>query len=596
VFDLVFAAAQLGDIWSDPRILWGIAIAAVVMLLGTWLLARRRKGKMNRAAVTCGIVSVLLHVLLIALLPYAKRAGGGPESQLAEDPGAAATVRIRSFTGPELTDSASENASDQPADDALVPPMPVSESFTAALAEVAEQSVERLRPAPIEELDLQVPDKLEPPQTLNDTSITSAVDDLLLDMLASSSENPTANEPPAQPQQATTSAAFASSSPSPASNAPFVPASVDSRATGGGERGRVIGEQVDDFANRRGAARQRALVANGGDPQTEAAVEAGIVWLSRLQREDGSWDPVTSGAGIERSVFGQNRGGAGSRSTTGITGLALLSMLGGGNTHNEGNHQQSVRKGLQYLLGIQTPDGSLSGDADPYARTYCHGMAALAMCETAAMTRDAVALDSARSATAYSRRLQHPTTGGWRYVAGDTGDMSQLGWQAMVLVSGRSAGVEVPDEVIERTKLFLRSVRAGRTGGLASYKPGEAPSRTMTAEALATRLLLGENVPANEIAEAEAYILAEPPGVGADNYYYWYYASLALHQLQDGAWEEWNEKMKRRLLATQLPDGSWGTASVWGGYGGKVYTTSMACLCLEVYYRHLTEQQRAIAK
>ena len=118
----------------------------------------------------------------------------------------------------------------------------------------------------------------------------------------------------------------------------------------------------------------------------------------------------------------------------------------------------------------------------------------------------------------------------------------------------------------------------------------------MTAEALATRLLLGENVPANEIAEAEAYILAEPPGVGADNYYYWYYASLALHQLQDGAWREWNEKMKRRLLTTQLPDGSWGTASVWGGYGGKVYTTSMACLCLEVYYRHLTEQQRAIAK
>ena len=138
MFDLVLAAARLGDIWSDPRILWGIAIAAVVMLLGTWLLARRRKGKMNRAAVTCGIVSVLLHVLLIALLPYAKRAGGGPESQLAEDPGAAATVRIRAFTGPELTDSASENASDQPADDAMVPPMPVSESFTAALAEVVE--------------------------------------------------------------------------------------------------------------------------------------------------------------------------------------------------------------------------------------------------------------------------------------------------------------------------------------------------------------------------------------------------------------------------------------------------------------------------
>jgi hypothetical protein len=108
----------------------------------------------------------------------------------------------------------------------------------------------------------------------------------------------------------------------------------------------------------------------------------------------------------------------------------------------------------------------------------------------------------------------------------------------------------------------------------------------MTAEALATRLLLGEQIPGEEIAEAERFLLEQPPGVGQDNYYYWYYGTVALHQLQDDAWRRWNAVLKRRLLATQRADGSWSSNTVWGGYGGMIYSTSMATLCLEAYYRH----------
>ena len=49
----------------------------------------------------------------------------------------------------------------------------------------------------------------------------------------------------------------------------------------------------------------------------------------------------------------------------------------------------------------------------------------------------------------------------------------------------------------------------------------------------------------------------------------------------------WNQSLKNRLLTTQRNDGSWSTATVWGGYGGTAYTTSMAALCLETYYRHV---------
>jgi hypothetical protein len=113
----------------------------------------------------------------------------------------------------------------------------------------------------------------------------------------------------------------------------------------------------------------------------------------------------------------------------------------------------------------------------------------------------------------------------------------------------------------------------------------------MTAEALATRLLIGERVPPDEVSEAEQYLLQQPPGVGKDNYYYWYYATLALHQLQDDAWQQWNASLKRRLLATQQSDGSWSSDTLWGGYGGTVYTTSMAALCLETYYRHTIREE-----
>jgi hypothetical protein len=166
----------------------------------------------------------------------------------------------------------------------------------------------------------------------------------------------------------------------------------------------------------------------------------------------------------------------------------------------------------------------------------------------------------------------------------------------MVLEAGRAAGASVPDRAFERIDNFLRSVRGGAGGGLASYRPGDGPSRTMTAEALATRLLIGESIPPGEIREAEDYLLRQLPGIGRDNYYGWYYTSLALHQLQDDAWQSWNEAMKAHLVKRQLPDGSFPTDDEWGGYGGRIYTTSMATLCLEVYYRHQRRVTRFAAK
>ena len=44
--------------------------------------------------------------------------------------------------------------------------------------------------------------------------------------------------------------------------------------------------------------------------------------------------------------------------------------------------------------------------------------------------------------------------------------------------------------------------------------------------------------------------------------------------------------MKQVLPKLQLSDGSWPADTKWGGYGGKVYSTAMAVLCLESFYRY----------
>lgn len=563
--------SRVGSIWNDPILATGTTVVAVSLLLaGIWLF-RRRSRQGRGAALICLVVSLVLHIALVVLLPQLKLLGTGNNS--GESAGGDSELVYATFdpAAPQATSAAAD------AQGTLQPlPLPAAAANGDAAASDRAESDE-----PIAESAPQVePERVALPTALQPTADAQAADASLNDLVSAwLAEHADVAPLQAPAEVATPLDDSLAGGPTPASYEEV--AAVDSMAA------QVPGAVVNDFANRFGNAKSRALAQTGGDESTEAAVERALIFLAAEQRPDGAWDPLASGAGRETLTLGTDRKGAGRRATTGLTGLALLSMLGAGNTHQQGPFADNVRRGLTYLILNQKPDGSLAGEAGIYEANYCHGLAALAMCEAAAMTGDPSAIDSAAAAVSYTLAMQHPTTGGWRYVRGDPGDMSQVGWHAMVLDAGRMAGVPIHQEAFDLTGRFVRSVRSGKQGGLAAYRPGDVPTHTMTAEALATRLLLGEKVPPAELQEAETFLLSQLPGSGRDNYYGWYYASLALHQLQDDAWHTWNAAMKRHLLARQLPSGSWPTDSEWGGYGGRIYTTAMGALCLEVYYRHL---------
>ncbi len=356
----------------------------------------------------------------------------------------------------------------------------------------------------------------------------------------------------------------------------------------------------EEYQLRQAQNRLQLAMPFGADADSEAAVEAGLQWLAKAQSPDGSWNAKRFGGGTETQALGEHRHGTGDRADTGVSGLALLAFLSAGNTHFDGDHKLTVVRGVNYLIDAQMPSGDLSGpkqigqDASVMnARMYCHGIATLALAEAYAMTHDPQLQPALIKAAQFTINAQDVRGGGWRYRAGDSGDLSQFGWQAMALRSIERSGIAVAVEVKRRMQRFLESCAAGTSGGLARYQPGQGlPSETMTAEALACRLMLNFPLSATAQREAKQMIMSHLPGAKQDNVYYWYYATLALFQLQDADWMRWNQALKQRLLTTQLPtyheqSGSWDPDPLWGGYGGRVYSTAMSCLCLEVYYRYL---------
>jgi hypothetical protein len=340
--------------------------------------------------------------------------------------------------------------------------------------------------------------------------------------------------------------------------------------------------------------RLQQVVEQGGSRDTEQAVSDALAWFARAQAEDGRWSTRAWGGGQETRDFSNLHGTShGVHADTALTGLALLSYLGAGYTHLDGPYKDTINDGLEFLYRSQSDStGSLAGRAGRFVAMYCHGIATLAMSEAYVLTRDERIRPRLDKAIRFTIQSQNAQTGGWRYVPGDTGDTSQFGWQIMSLLSARTAGIEIPDQTWARANRFLQRVSLGQEGGLACYTPNRpVASHSMTAEALMCRIFLQGSRSQTAIEEGASFVAKH--GLGADpmNLYYYYYATISLHQLQDHRWVSWNRALTRELLESQQTSGdvagSWNTDTVWGQAGGRVYTTALATLCLEAYYRYL---------
>lgn len=355
--------------------------------------------------------------------------------------------------------------------------------------------------------------------------------------------------------------------------------------------------------------RQKLAISLGATPASERAVELSLAWLSRHQDADGHWDANAftkhcpaedrcwGHAGEETQVKdgGPDRQQAGLDADSGLTALIILAFLGAGYTHEEGEYADEIERALDWLVRQQAADGMLGGKAGRYDRMYCHGMATYALGEACGMSQNGGANSHMREALSravqYIVQNQNSRDGGWRYLPGQDGDMSMFGWQLMGLKSAEIAGLPIPDATRSNMVTFLKTNAQGARHGLAGYRPKERTSPSMTAEALFSRQMLGMKRSNPASVEAVEYLMTHLPKRSDPDLYYWYYGTLAMYQYGGEPWKEWNARLRDVLVSSQRQTGhavgSWDPRDPWGRYGGRLYSTALSTLCLEVYYRFL---------
>jgi hypothetical protein len=301
--------------------------------------------------------------------------------------------------------------------------------------------------------------------------------------------------------------------------------------------------------------------------------ERGMQYLARTQTEQGDWQGGQNGPGI--------------------TGMALMVFLASGEDPNFGPYSNNVRKALRSIINAQDAQTGIMGNA-----MYHHGFAMLGLAEAYGAVDERTlwpdgkgprtigqALELAVRAAITSQK-KNPN-GAWRYSPDATdADTSVSGAVFVGLLAARNAGVEVPDEAINKAIAYYISMTS--PSGEVAYSGiggfGESLARSSIATlvyAVARRKDLKQYGAALDYLKQrlEQTAMAYPE-------YGRYYEAQALFQGDIFAWEKWNKLLIRQLKQMQRPDGS-----IPGQFGNDV-GTSLSLLALALNYRFLPIYER----
>jgi hypothetical protein len=323
---------------------------------------------------------------------------------------------------------------------------------------------------------------------------------------------------------------------------------------------------------------KRSLQKQYGGVGVDGSIEKALGWLAKTQEKDGRWEVKKHGGREEFEV--------------GLTSLALLAFLADGHTPRSGSHRSVVKRGVEFLLSQQKSNGLVGSDQGNYL--YNHAIAGMVLLEVWLMTGKEDLEAPAASAVAFTVASQNEE-GGWGYrFREETSDTSVAGWQIMLLRLAFSAGDRsvIPALTLAHDRVEKSTNRAGKVG---YRKPDQFPHgyHALTSVGMLS-YLFSTHSPDRTRLEQQADLLrtrdpvVESTGSFENDLYFAYFGSLSL--LQAGnleKWHKWYEPLKRHLVEGQLSPGHWPSSfDKWSGYGGRIYTTALSVLILEVTWRY----------
>lgn len=339
------------------------------------------------------------------------------------------------------------------------------------------------------------------------------------------------------------------------------------------------------------AAAGQGPAIRGGDPvprDVREIYDAGCRYLVRSQDASGSWKDSQEGPGV--------------------TGMAMMVLLASGEDPNHGAYAPVIRRALRSIIRSQDRrTGFYGGNGGGGASSmYHHGFAMLAMAEAYGAVDertlwseeggDGEGLGAGASLElavklAVTSAKKNPI-GAWRYSPESTDhDTSVSGAILMGLLGARNAGIEVPDETIDRAIDYFASMTAP-DGRIGYASPGGGSDATTAIGTLVMAIARRKDVP--QFAKAAAAIKESgrrgPRDTSHPNYTR-YYRAQALFQADVDAWKDFNGQLIRELKAQARPDG--GLVPAGGaGDGGEIAGTSLSLLALAVNFRFLPIYER----
>ena len=320
----------------------------------------------------------------------------------------------------------------------------------------------------------------------------------------------------------------------------------------------------------------------------------------------------------------------------GLAGLILLSVFSVGRATGQ---ESAIRYGrgvpmavrsinnraLQYLAQTQNEDGSWSGGesgsgilaicvmsfidsvtghltGSGHGSLYHHGFATLALSEAYGLVDDQLLWQSSSVPTERRRTIGQALElavrcaltaqkknpwGAWRYSPdSQDADTTVSGTVLMGLLGARNAGIEVPNDVVDKALSFFRT-NTMRDGNV-SYQPTSSHGDGITRAAIGTLIYAVSKRKDLSEYRATSTFIKRRMDMDTDShpFYNRYYMAQALFHSDLEAWKSWNRRTIEKLQQMQRDDGSFSSSH------GFAYGTGMTVLALALNYRLLPVYER----